>query len=67
MDTVGVGGVVEVSMITNNLINKLNIGTGLVLIQKEGSSEPADISIQMMGYETPYSIATNISLSVINT
>ena len=67
MDTVGVGGVVEVSMITNNLINNLNIGTGLVLIQKEGSSEPADISIQMMGYETPYSIATNISLSVINT
>ena len=50
-------------MIANELINRLNIGVGTVWLQKEGSSIPADNSVEMMGYETPFSISDNISIT----
>jgi len=65
MDTVGVGGTVYGTMIANELINRLNIGIGTVWLQKEGSSEPADSTVEMMGYETPYSISSNITTTEI--
>lgn len=63
IDTVGVGGMVYGTMIANELINRLNIGIGTVWLQKEGSSIPADNTVEMMGYETPYSISDNISIT----
>jgi hypothetical protein len=63
IDTVGVGGTVYGTMIANELINRLNIGVGTVWLQKEGSSIPADNSVEMMGYETPFSISDNISIT----
>ena len=65
MDTIGVGGVVYGTMIANELINRLNIGVGTVLVQKDGSTVPADNSVEMMGYETPYSISDTITISEI--
>lgn len=65
MDTVGVGGIAYGTMIANELINRLNIGIGTVLLQKDGSTDPADNAVEMMGYETPYSIADNITISEI--
>ena len=65
MDTVGVGGTVYGTMIANELINRLNIGIGTVWLQKEGSIKPADNTVEMMGYETPYSIADNITINEI--
>lgn len=63
MDSVGIGGTVYGTMIANELINRLNIGVGTVWLQKEGSSIPADNSVEMMGYETPFSISDNISIT----
>ena len=65
IDTVGVGGIVYGTMIANELINKLNIGIGTVWLQKEGSNKPADNSVEMMGYETPYAVSDNISITEI--
>lgn len=63
MDSVGVGGTAYGTMIANELINRLNIGVGSVWLQKEGSSIPADNSVEMMGYETPFSLSDNISIT----
>lgn len=65
VDTIGTGGVVYGTMIANELISKLNIGIGSVWVQKDGSKIPADYSVEMTGYETPYSIADNITISEI--
>lgn len=65
MDTIGVGGTVYGTMIANRLINSLNIGVGSVLLQKYGSSNPAGNAVQMMGYETPYSTAENITANEV--
>lgn len=65
VDSVGVGGTVYGTMIANELINRLNIGIGTVWLQKEGSDVSADNSVEMMGYETPYAIADNISITEI--
>ena len=62
MDTVGVGGTIYGSMIGNALSNKLNIGINSIMIQKSG--EPtARMTLQMGGYETPYTVSDNIFVS----
>ena len=66
MGSIGVGGTVYGTMLANELINRLNIGIGSVWLQKEGSSVPADNTVEMMGYETPYSISDNISITEIS-
>lgn len=66
MGTIGVGGTVYGTMIANALISKLNIGIGTITIQKEGSLVPADVSVELMGYETPYSIASNITATQVS-
>ena len=65
MDTIGVGCTVYSTMIANKLINGLNIGVGNVWIQKDGSDEPASSTVQMMGYETPYSLAEFITATEV--
>lgn len=60
MDTIGVGGTVYGTMIATRLINSLNIGIGSIWLQKADSTAPADTSVEMMGYEIPYSLAENI-------
>lgn len=65
IDTIGVGGTIYSSMIANKLIHTLDIGVGTVWLQKSGSDIPADMSVEMMGYETAYSSGDNISLSEI--
>ena len=66
MDTIGVGGIVYGTMIANRLITSLNIGVGSILLQKAGSRNPAGTSVVMMGYETPYSTAENITATEID-
>lgn len=62
IDTIGVGGAIKSTMIANVLINKLNIGVGTIWIQKSGGT-PSDSTIEMFGYETPYTVAENITLT----
>lgn len=66
MDTIGVGGMVYGTMIANRLINSLNIGISSVLVQKAGSDKPADTSVEMMGYELPYSLAEHITVNQVS-
>lgn len=66
MDTVAVGGTVYGTMIANRLISSLNIGVGSILLQKSGSRNPAGTSVMMMGYESPVSIAENITATEID-
>lgn len=63
VDTIGVGGIVYGSMISNRLINRLNIGIVNVLLQKDASDVPASTTVEMMGYETPYTSASFINAS----
>ena len=65
MNTVGVGGTVHASMISNALINNLNIGVGTINVQKSGSGQFADIRIDMNGYEYPYTLPEHITMSLI--
>ena len=60
--TIGVGGTLYASMLTNHLVSKLNIGTKDIWLQKEGSTIPADSVIQMNGYEVPIVVTSNIDL-----
>lgn len=66
MDTIGVGGTVYATMIANKLINDLNIGISSILVQKAASSVPADTSVEMMGYEVPYSVSDNITATAVD-
>ena len=65
MNTVGVGGTVHASMISNALINNLNIGVGTINVQKSGSGQYADIRVDMNGYEYPYTLPEHITMSLI--
>ena len=65
IDTIGVGGTVSSSMISNWLINNLDIGVGNVLVQKSGSETPYDFSVEMDGYETPFTTKENIFLKAL--
>lgn len=65
VSTIGVGGTVYGTMIANHLINKLNIGIGNVEVVKNGSTIPADSSVEMMGYETPFTDAEHITSTLI--
>lgn len=66
ISTIGVGGTVYGTMIANYLINELNIGVGNVEVQKSGSGIPADISLEMMGYETPFTDSEHVMATLIN-
>lgn len=65
IDSIGAGGMISASLISNVLINRLDIGIGSILIQKSGSDSPFDTTVQMMGYETPFVLRENISLTEI--
>lgn len=66
VSTVGVGGKVYGAMISNALINSLNIGIGSVEIAKDGSKDAADTVVEMYGYETPYTSADYITATSID-
>lgn len=66
MDTIGVGGTIYGTMIANRLINSLNIGVGSVWLQKAGDQKTADATVEMMGYETPYTLPENVTCSEVS-
>ena len=65
VSSIGVGGTIYGTMVANHLINKLNIGIGTILLQKSGSSTPADSSVEMMGYETPFTDKDHMTITEI--
>lgn len=66
MASVGTGGTAYATMIANALINKLNIGVGTILLARDGSTTPADIKVQMAGYEVPLTNSEYITLNLID-
>ncbi|MBO6031937.1 MAG: baseplate J/gp47 family protein [Prevotella sp.] len=60
---VGVGGTVRSSQLSTYLANKLGIAINSLWIYKDGSSIPADVAIEMNGYEVPFSGAAYINLT----
>ena len=63
MDTVGTGGMVDGMMLAAELVNKTHVGIGQILVQKKGSTQPYDLKVEMMGYETPFSAQEYITFS----
>ena len=63
--TVGVGGTVYGTMLANYVITKLNIGIGTVYLNKSGDSTPSDSTVEMMGYETPFTDNNHITATQI--
>lgn len=61
IDTIGVGGKIYGTMLSNWLINRLDIGIGTVLLGKAGQQTIGGTTVEMMGYETPYTIPENIT------
>lgn len=68
MDSVGVGGTASGMALSNYLTAKLGIAVNSVWLQKDGDDSTADISVEMMGYEVPYTSTAYINLTqkVIN-
>ena len=60
---VGVGGIVRSSQLSTHLANSLGININNLWIYKEDSSIPADVAIEMNGYEVPFSGAAYINLT----
>ena len=63
LTTIGVGGTVRASMMATYITNKLGITVNSIWLQKDGTTTPADISIDMNGYEVPFSGAAYINLT----
>lgn len=63
--SIGVGGIIYGTMIANELISRLQIGIGTVLLQKPDSMSPASNSVEILGYETAYCSNDNIFLEAI--
>lgn len=64
--TIGIGERLLGSLISNHLVNKLQIGIGQILIQKEESSIPAGTYVDMMGYESPITTPNLINLQLLS-
>lgn len=63
MSQVGVGGTASGMALSKYLSDKLGISINSIWLQKEGSGSSADISVELMGYELPFTSAAYITLT----
>ena len=63
MSQIGVGGTVSGMALSKYLSDKLGISINSIWLQKDGSGSSADISVDMMGYEVPFTSTAYITLT----
>ena len=63
MGTIGVGGTVSSMAMSNYISSKLGVFIHSIWLQRDENSSAADLSLEMMGYEIPFTSPSYINLT----